>query len=117
MNRRIKTIAKVPSGDLTLCLECRKYQLSFNNLFFEFTKEELKQFKYYIFDLDVDYWECEYQCPKLKKNIPIPSLQNNLILLFDRREIEELKELLSFGKYNRFRELQLDEIDYKLILN
>ena len=117
MCRKIKTLSKVPSGDLTLCTECGNYQLNFNNLFFEFTPEELQQFKTYVFDIDLDYWEYEYECPKLKKNIPIPSLQRNLVLLFNRQEITELKKLLSFNKYSSGRALRLDEIDYKLILN
>lgn len=117
MCHKIKTLAKTLNGDLTLCKACHKYQLSFNNLFFEFNNEELKQFREYLFEIDIDYWECEYNCPKYKRNIPIPSMQHNLILLFNREEIQELKVLLSFGKYNKFKKLRLDEIDYTLVLN
>lgn len=117
MCRTIRTLGKTISGDLTFCIECKQYHLSFNNIFFDFNKEELDQFKKYIFNLDIDYWEEEYECPKFKRNIPIPSLQRNLILLFNRQEIEELKRLLSYDSNNPMKYIRLDEIDYKIILN
>lgn len=117
MGQKIKTLAKGKFGELLFCTECRKYQFTFNNLFFEFTKHELEHFKNYLFDIDTEYWEYEYPCPKLKKNIPLPTMQNNLVLLFSKEEIEEMKNLLSFERQPKFKELRLDEIDYKLILN
>jgi hypothetical protein len=117
MCNKIKTLAKTSNGTLTTCTVSDHYHLSFNNLFFDFNQEELNQFRNYICELDIDYWELQYPCPKLQKNIPIPSLQENLVLLFNRREIEELKKLVSFNKKYRNKFLRLDEIDYKLILN
>ena len=117
MCHKIKILAKEKNGELTICTECSHYHLTFNNIFFEFNKEELDQFKKYLFEIDLDYWEYYYPCPKFKKNIPVPTLQKNLILLFNREEIVELKRLLSFHSYDKYRELKLDEIDYTFILN
>ncbi|MGB1391138.1 MAG: DUF6686 family protein [Flavobacteriaceae bacterium] len=113
----IKTIGKVKSGELTLCTKCHHYHLTFNNIFFEFTKKEYIQFKKYIFQLNTEYWNENYPCPKVKKNISIPTLQGNLVLLFNQQEIEELKKLLSSKIVRKYEELSVEEIDYSFIEN
>ena len=75
------------------------------------------QFKKYLFQVNIDYWNEHYPCPQVKRNIPIPTLQKNLILLFNQQEVEELKKLLSLHTYHKYKELTIDEIDYTLILN
>ncbi len=40
---------------------CGNYQLTFNNLNFSLTKEELIAFTNYLKRIDIDYWEKEYQ--------------------------------------------------------
>ena len=117
MYNNIKTIGKVKSGELTVCLKCNHYHLTFNNIFFEFTKKEYIQFKKYIFQLNTEYWNENYPCPKVKKNIPIPTLQGNLVLLFNQQEIEELKKLLSSKIVRKYEELSVEEIDYSFIQN
>jgi len=116
MEHQIKILAKGKFGELVFCIKCKTYQFTFNNLFFQFTKQELNQFKKYLFDIDTEYWEYEFPCPLLKRNIPLPTIQNNLVLLFTKEEVIEMKRLLSV-KQVRLQELTLNEIDYKLILN
>jgi hypothetical protein len=116
MDHQIKTLAKGKFGELAFCTKCKNYQFTFNNLFFQFTRHEFKHFKNYLFDIDTEYWEYEYPCPRLKRNIPLPTMQNNLVLLFTKEEIEAMKQLLSKCQ-SRYSKLRLDEIDYKLILN
>lgn len=113
----IKTIGKVKSGELTVCTNCNHYHLTFNNIFFEFTKEEYIQFKKYIFQLDTEYWNENYPCPRVKKNIPIPTLQGNLVLLFNQQEIEELKKLFSCKFAKKYQQIYAEEIDYSFIQN
>jgi len=113
----IKTIGKVKSGELTVCTNCDHYHLTFNNIFFEFTKKEYIQFKRYIFLLDTEYWNKNYPCPKVKRNIPVPTLQENLILLFNQQEIEELKKLFNMTFYQKYQQISLEEIDYNFIQN
>ena len=117
MCHNIKIISKVRNGELSLCMKCNVYHLSFNNLFFEFSTEELNNFKGYIFKLEVDYWEHKYEYSKIKRKIPIPSMQQNLFLMFDRYEIEELKTLFSNQKRGSFTLLNVDNIDYTYVLN
>ena len=116
MDHQIKTLAKGKFGELAFCTKCKNYQFTFNNLFFQFTRHEFKHFKNYLFDIDTEYLEYEYPCPRLKRNIPLPTMQNNLVLLFTKEEIEAMKQLLSKCQ-SRYSKLRLDEIDYKLILN
>ena len=117
MSKKIKLVGKVKSGELTLCTKCNHYHLTFNNIFFEFTEKEYIQFKKYILHLDTSYWNENYPCPKVKKNIPIPTLQGNLVLLFNQQEIEELKKLLSSKIVRKYEELSVEEIDYNFIQN
>ncbi len=89
----------------------------FNNLYFELSKPELEHLKNYLSDIDLDYWHCYYDCPKFSRNIPIPTLQQNLILLFTRKEIHELTHLVSIKNKFNYSNISLDDIDYKLVLN
>tara|TARA_B110000003_G_scaffold141533_1_gene142990 strand:- start:992 stop:1339 length:348 start_codon:yes stop_codon:yes gene_type:complete len=113
----IKIIGKVKSGELSLCTKCNHYHLTFNNVFFEFTKKEFIQFKKFIFELDTAYWNKNYPSSKIKRNIPIPTLQGNLIILFNQIEINELKKLFSYQFYQRFQRISSNEVDYKFMDN
>lgn len=117
MCNRIKTLSRVVNGSLSICKKCNIYHLEFNNIYIEFNKKELKQFKKYLLTIKIDYWEDKLSCSKLKKKILIPSTQRNLILMFDRQEIKSLKSLF-FSQVNDSIELLcIDDIDYTLILN
>ncbi|MFV0573005.1 MAG: DUF6686 family protein [Xanthomarina gelatinilytica] len=115
MNHSLKTLSKVNSGALSVCLDCNIYHLEFNNLYFEFNTKQFKHFKTYVLSVDCMFWECKYAKTCFKRKIPIPSMQDNLILMFNRQEIEELKSLMLQQKTLRL--LDVDAIDYKLILN
>ena len=54
--------------------------------------KDLDNFKCYINLTDVNYWESEYGLMN-NKSIPIPTAQNNLMLVFNREEFYELKRL------------------------
>ena len=120
MSIKIKLLAKVKSGELTLCTNCNHYHLTFNNIFFEFTSEEYIYFKKYISQIDTTYWNENYPCPRVKRNIPVPTLQGNLVLLFNQQEIEELKTLFDnneYQEYKEYQEISIKEIDYTFIQN
>ena len=118
MCHNIKIIAKVKSGQLFMCSQCQTYHLEFNNIYLEFNKKEFEQFKSYILEIEMDYWECKYARSKIKRKIPIPSIQSNLVLMFKRQEIKELRVLLSGASKDVFNTfLSLNDIDYTLILN
>ncbi len=118
MCHNIKTISIVKSGELSICLQCDRYHLEFNNIYLEFNRKEFKKFKAYILDIKMDYWEHKYAFAKVKRKIPIPSMQQNLILMFKRQEILELQALLTHMSEDIFLTLlRTKDIDYTLILN
>jgi hypothetical protein len=93
-------LKQTQNGMLILLKGCGNYQLTFNNLNFSLTKEELIAFTNYLKRIDIAYWEKEYQHSIYKKKIPIPTLQNNFIILITRLELYELLLLLSIESPN-----------------
>lgn len=79
---------------------CGNYQLTFNNLNFSLTEDELIAFKEYIKQINIEYWEKEYEHSIYKKKIPIPTLQSNFIILVNRFELYELLLLLNIDTSN-----------------
>lgn len=103
MCHKIKNISKVKNGQLTICETCNKYHLIFNNIFFEFYPIEFISFKKYILQLEVDLWENKKIGINMTRKIPIPTNQENLVIMFDRQEIEELKTLIISKKTSDFK--------------
>ena len=62
------------------------------------------------------YWESQFENTAIKRKIPIPTCQENLILIFDKIEFNALKSLF-FNKKDSNRLLSLEEIEYNYILN
>ena len=117
MCHNIKIIAKIENGELAICENCEVYHLIFNNIFFQMSDEQLIQFKEYLFKIDTNYWENCQNCSSNKRKIPIPTLHENLILIFNRLEIAALKSLLSIKKMTYSKILHVSGIDYTLVLN
>ena len=113
----VKVLSKVSHGELSVCTECNLYHLEFNNVYFEFTTAQYKRFKNFILTLDETYWENKYANVRVRRKIPIPSKQANLVLMFNRFEIRELKQLFKLATTNSLRYISVDDIDYRLILN
>ncbi len=118
MCNNVKSISKTSQGELSLCKNCKHFHLEFNNIYFEFTVNEFKQFKQYILNLEADFWECKYASAGITKKIPIPTLQDNLVLMFNRQEVNQLKTLVKQPVINVYDKLiTVDDVDYTLILN
>ncbi|MWW24327.1 DUF6686 family protein [Algibacter lectus] len=113
----VKVLSKVPSGELSFCSECHVFHLEFNNIYLEFQQSEFKQFKDYIINIEIDYWEHKYACAKVQRKIPIPSMQPNLVLMFNREEIKELQSLFNLENRKDISLLSLQDINYTLIIN
>jgi hypothetical protein len=88
-------LKQTQNGMLIFLKGCGNYQLTFNNLNFSLTEDELIGFANYLKRIDIDYWEKEYEHSIYKKKIPIPTLQNNFIILIHRLELYELLLLLN----------------------
>ncbi len=71
MCHQIKTLAKNCNGQLCYCDTCKKYYLTFNNIYLEFTDGELKAFQKYVRGIEIDYWERKYNQMIIKRKIPI----------------------------------------------
>ena len=117
MCQNSKIISSVKNGELAICKGCKNYALTYNNVYFQFDKNQLLQFRKYVANIDVDYWQDYYACTTKKRKIPVTTLHQNLILIFSLEEIEDLKVLLLLKDDNKEEFLNPIEIDYPLILN
>ncbi|OAD46186.1 hypothetical protein LPB303_04445 [Polaribacter atrinae] len=100
-----------------MCKDCNNYNLVFNNIFFQFDKEQLNKFKEYVAEIDINYWLDYSASTTQRRKIPVPTFHQNLVLVFDSYEIEELKILLGISKGNKNKMIATADIDYTLILN
>jgi hypothetical protein len=117
MCQNSKIISSVKNGEISICKGCKTYALTYKNIFFQFTSEQLKKFKSYVSQIDVAYWMDYNACSTQKRKVPIPTSHQNLILIFDMYEIKELKILLDIDKKNPKKIVRSEDIDYPLILN
>ena len=117
MCQKSKIISSVKSGELAICEGCNNYSLTFNNIVFQFSKNQLIEFREYVFQIDIDYWLEYSSCSTQRRKIPIQTHNQNLILVFDFFEINELKKLLGIFKLDKNDVLSPEDIDYTLILN
>ncbi|MEM6515763.1 MAG: DUF6686 family protein [Bacteroidota bacterium] len=115
MCRKLKIISTTKSGQLTQSKNNGTFQLEFNNIYFELNQQQFENFKRYLSQIEIAYWEHKFSCSKFKRKIPLPTLQENLILMFNRHEIYELKKL--FGLIDNAESLHIGDIDYELSLN
>lgn len=111
----LKVLNRTNNGILIFCKGKAMYQLLFNNLTFNLSQAELTSFYDYIKKIDCNYWEQEYKNSIYDKKIPIPTLQKNFIILFDRFEIDELILLMDFRKKDEV--LKSKDIKYPVNLN
>ncbi|WP_299101506.1 DUF6686 family protein [uncultured Winogradskyella sp.] len=120
MCQNIKVLSKVNGGELLFCKDCKLYHLAFNNLFFAINEDELERLKHYMNNIDPEYWEQKYNSCSVRRKIPLPSTQENLVIMFSRQELTEIRTLLNYKMYkenNSIEFLNVDDIDYNLILN
>lgn len=117
MCQNSKIISRVKNGELSVCKGCQNYNLIFNNILFQFDKNQLHQFKKYISEIDLEYWLDYNSSTTQKRKIPVSTFHQNLILIFNVYEIQELKILLNLQKKKTKKLLSLEQIDYTLILN
>lgn len=113
---KITCLKRTKDGILLYCIKTEMYQLLFKNINFNLTLNELACFTKYVENIDVHYWESEYRYSIYNKHIPIPSSQENLLILLDKNDLFELKELLNYSS-KEFKFISFKEIDYKMILN
>ena len=111
------TLAVTSSGKLSVCEGCQFFHFIFNNLYFEFDVDQYLSFKDYLYNIEIDYWEHKYASCDLSRRIPISVSQENLILMFNRFEILELKKLFLIAESTKVQFLDISEINYSFQLN
>jgi hypothetical protein len=111
----LKILNRTSNGILLHCRHRDMYQLLFNNLTFDLSSVEMTSFANYLDQIDIDYWETEYKYSIYEKKIPIPTLQNNFIILLNRKELEELRFLVDC--VTEYKILKPFEINYMMVSN
>ena len=117
MCNSLTTISQVNHGILTFCKNCKIYHLEFANIYLEFSEEQFEEFKAYVLTIEISYWQHKYANVNIKRKIPIPTMQDNLMLLFNKHEIEELKALFCSKSTTEKLLLDVSQIDYTLVMN
>lgn len=118
MCHKIQVLNQTKNGCLLKLRGFDSYQLTFANFVYDFTVEELDQFCRFLQHLDVEHWEKRLCDCSMKRKIPIPTAQSNLILVLDLPELEELKRLVIFeGRAAALPLLQMKDINYHTSLN
>ncbi len=117
MCHQVKTIAKNCNGQLSFCENCKVYHLTFNNLYIEFTQEEMKAFQNVVEAVEIEYWGMRYEGVAMKRKIVINTMQQNLSMMFNRQELASLRSLIMETTVKPFCELSVQEIDYLFFYN
>ena len=104
--------------ELHYCPANQLYHLMFNNFHLMLDEEQYESLKTHVSEIDIKFWLDKFCETSLKRKIPIPTQQENLILVFDIYEFINLKSLF-FNQRNLDNLLYLstNQIEYNIILN
>lgn len=116
MCKNLQPISKNKYGEVYYCNDCNMHHVLFSNFHFILNKIQIEALRKCINSIDILYWESQFENTAIKRKIPIPTCQGNLILIFDKIEFHAFKSLL-FNRKDSDRLLSLQEIEYNCILN
>ena len=106
-------IRKNKFGQLSYCRECGIFHLTFSNTLIELSEKELKAFHLVVKEIDVDFWNKHPNSRIVRRNFPINTSQQNLVLFFD---LEALRELVMISEKKKDF-ISFSDIDYDMSLN
>ena len=109
-------IRKNKFGQLSYCRECGIFHLTFSNILIELSDKELRAFHLVVKEIDVDFWNNHPNSQIVKRNFPINTSQQNLVLVFDFYELEALRELVMISEKKKDF-ISFSDIDYDMSLN
>lgn len=89
----MKVLSKTMHGQIFLCNACQLYHIEFKNLSFNFTDEQLDNFKQYLQNLNGDQLEMENNFLPYKRKIVVPIGHQSVSILLDKNELNELIQL------------------------
>ena len=116
MCKKLNILGKNNFGELIYCSSNDIYHLVFKNFHFILNPKQMVSLKKHILELDIEYWEEKFYGTNVSRKIPIPTYQNNLILIFNKLEFIALRELF-YKKSKTLRFISIDEIEYEFNLN
>jgi len=124
MCKSIRIISQSRYGQLSKCEKCNSFNLTYNNILFEFTNEEFENFKRFLNALELESCKKRYNISYRRRNIPVQTYQQNLFLVFSSKEIKELMKLVAINNdtntnsdIENYELLSFNKIDYKLQSN
>lgn len=82
-------------GIVFKCSCCQKIHIEFNNINFNFTEEQYRNFSEYLNNLDGEYWEEKNRFSVFKRKIRIPLDKSSFCLMLNKEELVGLRQLLS----------------------
>ena len=106
-------IKKNGFGQLSFCKECNLFYIKFSSVLIELTQKEFIAFHSVVKDIDTGYWERLNKYSHDSRIYPISTSQQNLVLIFNKRELQALKELVLITKSERESYVSLFDISQK----
>ena len=118
MCKKLIKINQNKCGELHYCPAYQLYHLIFNNFHLMLDKTQYESFKTYVSEIDLKFWLDKFSDTLVKRKIPIPTQQENLILVFDIHEFIQLKSLFfEHQNHKGLLYLSTDQIEYQNTLN
>ena len=106
-------IKKNGFGQLSFCKECNLFYLKFSSVLIELTRKEFRAFHIVVKDIDTNYWERLNKNSHESRIYPISTSQQNLVLIFNKSELQALKELVLITKSENNNYASLFDINQK----
>ena len=118
MCEKLIKIKQNKCGELHYCPAHKLYHLMFNNFHLMLDDEEYESLKTHLSEIQIKFWLDKFSNAHVKRKIPIPTHQENLILVFDIHEFIQLKSLFSnHQNHEDLQYLSTDQIEYQNIFN
>ena len=118
MCEKLIKIKQNECGELHYCPAHQLYHLMFNNFHLMLDEEQYESLKTHVSEIDIEFWLDKFSDNLVKRKIPIPTHQENLILVFDIHEFIQLKSLFfNHQNHEDLLYLSTDQIEYQNIFN
>ncbi len=107
-------------GKILKCKGCKVFHIEFNNLNFNFKKDEYDFFKDAILSIDGEKWERVNKNCSYHRKIMVPIGHKSFNILLNIEELQELKQLLTGinSKFpNNLREYKVCNLNFITNLN
>ena len=113
MKNEEKLIKKNGFGQLSFCKECNLFYLKFSSVLIELTRKEFRAFHLVVKDIDTNYWDRLNKYSHESRIYPISTSQQNLVLIFNKSELQALKELVLITESENSNYASLFDINQK----